>query len=259
MGEIAAPRAVPAVAPAPKPPRAGAGSSRKPSGPSGPPWAPAPEPERLFGPLPVAASSAMLPDPGPGIRVPGDMNSLAGSSPDAPAAGGISRRGPAPRIRTSRRGLSPTASAPARTGTPRCQPGRGWALPRRRSRPIMCRRRPPTWARRRHRISPCRPGPRVSCSVAPPDPVPPDPVPPGMTAPGMTAPGMTAPGMTAPDDPAVRPVAEADIAPRPRLTPATSGTWPGTTCSLPPISLPPIPLGRPHPPATRTGQGQDPD
>jgi hypothetical protein len=90
VGEIAAPRPVPAgpaVAPAPKPPRASTGSPRKPAGPSGPPWAPAPEPERLFGPLPVAANSAMMPDPGPGIRVPGDMTTLAGSSPDVPAAG----------------------------------------------------------------------------------------------------------------------------------------------------------------------------
>jgi hypothetical protein len=94
VGEIATPRPVaagPAVAPAPKPPRAGGGPPRKPAGPSGPPWAPAPEPERLFGPLPVAANSAMMPDPGPGIRLPGDMTSLAGSSPDGPAAGDFPR------------------------------------------------------------------------------------------------------------------------------------------------------------------------
>ena len=52
--------------------------------PSGPPWAPAPEPERTFGPLPVVANSARPPDPGPSIRVPGDMAALAAVAPDSP-------------------------------------------------------------------------------------------------------------------------------------------------------------------------------
>jgi Subtilase family len=52
--------------------------------PSGPPWAPAPEPERTIGPLPAVANSALPPDPGPGIRVPGDMTALPTVPPDAP-------------------------------------------------------------------------------------------------------------------------------------------------------------------------------
>src|SRR6185312_15053835 len=39
--------------------------------PGGPPWAPAPEPVRTFGPLPSVPNSAL--PPGPGIRVPGDV------------------------------------------------------------------------------------------------------------------------------------------------------------------------------------------
>src|SRR5579859_1726562 len=41
--------------------------------PGGPPWAPAPEPGRTLGPLPVAAPGSPPPELGPGIRVPGDM------------------------------------------------------------------------------------------------------------------------------------------------------------------------------------------
>ncbi len=40
---------------------------------AGPPWAPAPEPGRTFGPLPIASPGSPPPVPGPGIRVPGDM------------------------------------------------------------------------------------------------------------------------------------------------------------------------------------------
>ena len=62
----------PAVAPAPRPGsgyRASRGADRD----SGPPWAPAPQPERLLGPLPVASAGSPPPEPGPGIRLPGDM------------------------------------------------------------------------------------------------------------------------------------------------------------------------------------------
>jgi hypothetical protein len=46
----------------------------------------------MFGPLPSVPSSALPPDPGPGIRVPGDMADLPATSPDAmlPAPFGIS-------------------------------------------------------------------------------------------------------------------------------------------------------------------------
>ena len=67
------------MTPAPKP----AKTARPAASPSGPPWAPAPEPERTIGPLPVVANSALPPDPGPGIRVPGDMAALPAVAPDS--------------------------------------------------------------------------------------------------------------------------------------------------------------------------------
>ncbi len=76
----------PAMAPAPK---AAKTTARTPDAP-GPPWAPASEPERTFGPLPGVANSAMPPDPGPGIRVPGDMTALPTVTPDMlPAPFGV--------------------------------------------------------------------------------------------------------------------------------------------------------------------------
>jgi hypothetical protein len=69
----------PVVTPTPKP----AKTPGKAAGNSGPPWEPAPAPERTFGPLPVTASSALPPDPGPGIRVPGDMAALHAVAPDS--------------------------------------------------------------------------------------------------------------------------------------------------------------------------------
>ena len=76
----------PAMAPPPKPARTAAAAS------AGPPWAPAPEPERMFDRLPSVPSSALPLDLGPGIRVPGDMADLAAGPPDAilPAPFGIS-------------------------------------------------------------------------------------------------------------------------------------------------------------------------
>jgi subtilisin family serine protease len=71
----------PAMTPPPKPAKTVKGT-RQADG-AGPPWAPAPAPERTFGTLPAAASSALPPDPGPGIRVPGDMTDLPAVPPDA--------------------------------------------------------------------------------------------------------------------------------------------------------------------------------
>ena len=53
-------------------------------GSSGPPWAPAPEPARAIGPLPVTSASAVAPppEPGRGIRVPGDMAAPPGATTD---------------------------------------------------------------------------------------------------------------------------------------------------------------------------------
>jgi hypothetical protein len=70
----------PAIAPAPKPARTAA---RAASSSAGPPWAPAPEPGRVLGPLPSVPNSAQGPDPGPGIRVPGDMATMSVVPPDA--------------------------------------------------------------------------------------------------------------------------------------------------------------------------------
>ena len=69
----------PVMTPAPKPAR----TAKPAASGSGPPWAPAPEPERTIGPLPVVANSALPPDPGPGIRVPGDMAALPAAAPDS--------------------------------------------------------------------------------------------------------------------------------------------------------------------------------
>ena len=69
----------PVMTPAPKPAKA----AKAAASPSGPPWAPAPEPERTFEPLPAVANSALPPDPGPGIRVPGDMAALPAVASDS--------------------------------------------------------------------------------------------------------------------------------------------------------------------------------
>ncbi|HEY2267369.1 MAG TPA: S8 family serine peptidase [Streptosporangiaceae bacterium] len=70
----------PAMTPAPKAARAVKGPA---DGDPGPPWAPASEPGHTFGSLPMTANSALPPDPGPGIRVPGDMADLPTVPPDA--------------------------------------------------------------------------------------------------------------------------------------------------------------------------------
>jgi hypothetical protein len=67
------------MSPPPKPAKA----PKQADGDAGPPWAPAPEPQRVFGQLPATANSARPPDPGPGIRVPGDMTDLPALPPDA--------------------------------------------------------------------------------------------------------------------------------------------------------------------------------
>jgi hypothetical protein len=74
----------PVVAPAPRSSgdyRAGRSAGRRDRDP-GPPWEPAPEPERLIGPLPVTSAGPPLPQPGQGIRVPGDMAAQPGATTD---------------------------------------------------------------------------------------------------------------------------------------------------------------------------------
>lgn len=78
------------VAPVPKSSsgyRAGRGAGR-PDGTSGPPWAPAPEPRRVIGPLPVASAGLPPPEPGRGIRVPRDMAAPPGATtePEPPVS-----------------------------------------------------------------------------------------------------------------------------------------------------------------------------
>jgi hypothetical protein len=58
------------------------------AGSAGPPWDPAPAPERMIGPLPVASASPPPPEPGPRIRVPGDMAVPPGATADSPPPDG---------------------------------------------------------------------------------------------------------------------------------------------------------------------------
>jgi subtilisin family serine protease len=59
--------------------RAGRGAGR-PDASAGPPWAPAQQPRRLFGPLPLTSASAPPLEPGRGIRVPRDMPAPPGAT-----------------------------------------------------------------------------------------------------------------------------------------------------------------------------------
>jgi len=70
----------PVVAPLPRSSyRAGRGAGR-PDASSGPPWAPAQEPRRLIGPLPLASAGSPPLEPGRGIRVPRDMPAPPGAT-----------------------------------------------------------------------------------------------------------------------------------------------------------------------------------
>ena len=65
--------------------RAGRGAAR-PDEDSGPPWEPALQPRRLIGPLPLASGSLPPPEPGRGIRVPGDMAPGVAEDPAPPVS-----------------------------------------------------------------------------------------------------------------------------------------------------------------------------
>jgi hypothetical protein len=70
----------PVVAPLPKSSyRTGRGAGR-PDASSGPPWAPAQQPRRLFGPLPLTSAGEPPLEPGRGIRVPRDMPAPPGAT-----------------------------------------------------------------------------------------------------------------------------------------------------------------------------------
>ena len=81
----------PGVTPAP---RSGSGyrvsrGAGRADGDSGPPWPPAPQPKRLFGPLPVASAGSPPPEPGRGIRLPGDMAAPADAASVPPPPAGL--------------------------------------------------------------------------------------------------------------------------------------------------------------------------
>jgi len=91
IGEIRPAAQAPPATPAPRfSYRAGRGAAR-PDEDAGPPWPPAPQPKRLIGPLPVASGSPPPPEPGRGIRVPGDMAAPPGAaeSPAPPVTFGL--------------------------------------------------------------------------------------------------------------------------------------------------------------------------
>lgn len=85
IGEIADTPSTPSFRPViSSAPRGGTGPrsrSAAAGGSAGPPWEPAPEPERMFGPLPAATPISPPPELGPSIRLPGDM-----AGPVAPPA-----------------------------------------------------------------------------------------------------------------------------------------------------------------------------
>jgi len=87
IGEIRPGSSRSVVAPAPKS-SSGYRSGRtagRPDGAAGPPWAAAPEPRRLLGPLPVASAGPPPPEPGRGIRVPRDMAAPGATTEPEPA------------------------------------------------------------------------------------------------------------------------------------------------------------------------------
>jgi subtilisin family serine protease len=130
IGQIGHPSSAPSrpvLAPAPRI-VTGYRTPGSPATPAGPPWAPAPEPGRMIGPLPVAAAGSPRPEPGSAIRVPGDMvppGATAGpSSADSatPAAGSDLATPPADfDLSTPAFGLTPGAfgfAAPPGPDTP---------------------------------------------------------------------------------------------------------------------------------------------
>jgi hypothetical protein len=120
-GPVMAP--APKVTPAPRGSRAARGPGAAADSPGGPPWAPAPEPERMIGPLPVSATGSFsAPVPGPGIRVPRDMTArrpafgfTAAPNPDLPAHSAVSDPDGAATIPDFARikGTPPPATPPA--------------------------------------------------------------------------------------------------------------------------------------------------
>jgi subtilisin family serine protease len=112
IGEIAhssPPSSRPAMTSAPKPTPSrssrGAAGRRGSANPASPPWAPAAEPVRNAGPLPMAAANWFSPEPGPGIRVPGDM-----TAPAAPATEPAPSAFDAPALPSFDRTAAPPAS-----------------------------------------------------------------------------------------------------------------------------------------------------
>ncbi len=82
IGEIRPALSLPAAPPAPKSSYRNSRGGGRADGDSGPPWEPASEPKRLIGPLPVASAASPAPEPGRGIRLPGDMAAPSGAPAD---------------------------------------------------------------------------------------------------------------------------------------------------------------------------------
>jgi hypothetical protein len=122
LGEIdhaADPPPGPAMMPAPKAAtsrsgRASRSAAARASGDEGgPPWAAAPEPGRTIGPLPMTPGGLFAPDPGPGIRVPGDMTGLLATSEYTPPSFGPESQPPGFGPESTPPGFGFIASPPA--------------------------------------------------------------------------------------------------------------------------------------------------
>jgi hypothetical protein len=123
----------PAVAAMPKSAsgyRADRGQGRT-DGNSGPPWEPAPPPKRLIGPLPVSSAGPPLPEPGRGIRLPGDMAAPydAATDPSPPVSFDLTTPPVGFDLSTPAFGLTPPAFDEARPGFDEAPPGFNGAPP----------------------------------------------------------------------------------------------------------------------------------
>jgi len=123
----------PVVVPAPKSSsgyRAGRGAGR-PDGAAGPPWAPATEPRRLIGPLPVALAGPPPLEPGRGIRVPRDMAVPPGATtePEPPVSFDLTTPPADFDLSTPAFGLAPPAFGLAPPASDSAPPAFGLAPP----------------------------------------------------------------------------------------------------------------------------------
>jgi Subtilase family len=95
------------------------------NGDSGPPWEPASPPKRLIGPLPVASAGPPPPEPGRGIRLPGDMAapSDAAADPSPPVSFDLTTPPVGFDLSTPAYGLTPPAFDEAPPASDAAPPG----------------------------------------------------------------------------------------------------------------------------------------